>query len=59
MLAFSIIMFIIIGLILLGLMVDFAITDQQRPSYDMKQPRFYLVYVALGFALLSALYGIV
>lgn len=52
-------MFIIIGLILLGLMVDFAITDQQRPSYDMKQPRFYLVYVALGFALLSALYGIV
>ena len=50
--------FLIIDLVLLALMMGYAIDDPRNPDYDMKQPRFYMVYIALGFALLSTLYGI-
>lgn len=41
----------------MAVMLGFAINDRQDPSYDIHLPRFFLVYVALGFAILSALYG--
>lgn len=46
-----------VDLILMGLMVAYAISDQHIPEFDIRIPRFFLVYVALGFTAVSALYG--
>lgn len=50
-------LFIMVDLVLLGIMLAYAISDQRSPEYDIKQPRFFLVYIALGFALISVFYG--
>lgn len=43
---------------LMAVMLNFAIGDQKNPGYDIRQPRFFLVYVVMGFAVFSALYGL-
>jgi uncharacterized membrane protein YecN with MAPEG domain len=51
------ILFILIDFILLAVMLAYAISDQKNPDYDIRQPRFFLVYIALIFAIFSAIYG--
>lgn len=57
-LAFATLLFIVADLALLAVMLNFAIGDQEDPSYDLRQPRFFLIYVALSFAIISIFYGI-
>jgi len=54
----SIIFFTILDLTFLGIIMSYAISDPKNPNYDIRQARFFMVYVALGFALLSVLFGI-
>jgi hypothetical protein len=57
-LAFATVLFVLIDLVLLTLMGSYALNDQKDPQFDIRQPRFFLVYIALTFALCSAVYGI-
>lgn len=57
MLAAANVLFILVDTILLGLMISYALRDRDDPLFDIALPRFFLVYVAMTFAIASLFYG--
>lgn len=56
--AFVNIIFVVADLICLILSCNYAIQDTNRPEYNLKNPKYFLVYVAILLALISSIYGV-
>lgn len=52
------VLFVLIDLILLVVVSWYADNDRRQKEFDITQPRFFLVYIALSFALCSLIYGL-
>jgi len=52
------VLFMIIAIILLAITSYYASYDKFSSDYNIENPRYFLVYVAMGFAIISLLYGV-
>jgi hypothetical protein len=55
--AFASLFFILVDLVLLSVSAWYAHNDLKNPMFDMAVPRFFLVYIAMAFAVSSFSYS--
>lgn len=50
--------FTLIDLAFLGALCGFAVTDKRNPDFNMGNPRYFLIYLALVFCVASLLFAV-
>jgi hypothetical protein len=55
---FATIGFTLINILLLIVSSHYAYVDRMKPSYDISNPRFFMVYFSIFLSAASLLYGI-
>lgn len=47
----------LLGVALLASVIWFAVTDQENKDYDLKDPRYFMIYIAMLVSVLSLFFG--